>query len=71
MQNNLGARPKCTLIRHPKLVLDRKGITSVSRDDSGANFMEAVKEHLGVGFKKQDGPVSIFVVDNIEYPTAN
>jgi uncharacterized protein (TIGR03435 family) len=51
--------------------LGREAISSVPRDDSGPNFMEAVKEQLGLGFKKQDGPVSIFVVDNIEYPTAN
>jgi uncharacterized protein (TIGR03435 family) len=51
--------------------LGREGISSVPRDDSGPNFMEAVKEQLGLGLKKQDGPVSIFVVDNIEYPTAN
>ncbi len=51
--------------------LGREGISSVPRDDSGPNFMEAVKEQLGLGFKKQDGPVSIFVVDNIEYPTPN
>jgi uncharacterized protein (TIGR03435 family) len=51
--------------------LGREGISSATRDDSGPNFMEAVKEQLGLRFKKQDGPVSIFVVDNIEYPTAN
>ena len=51
--------------------LGREGVSSAPRDDGGPNFMDAVKEQPGLTFKKQDGSVGIFVVDGIEYPTAN
>jgi len=52
-------------------LLGREGISSIPRDDAGPNFMDAVREQLGLGAKKQDAAVSIFVVDNIDYPTPN
>jgi uncharacterized protein (TIGR03435 family) len=33
--------------------------------------MEAMKEQLGLRVEKQDGFIGIFVVDNVEYPSAN
>jgi len=52
--------------------LGREGISQVPRADSGPTFTEAVKEQLGLLIKKrEDGYVSVFVVDNIEYPSAN
>jgi uncharacterized protein (TIGR03435 family) len=51
--------------------LGREGISSVPREDSGPTFGEAMKEQLGLQVKKQDGSISIFVVDNVEYPSAN
>ena len=50
--------------------LGREGI-SAPRDDSGPTFTEAMKEQLGLQVKKQEGSISIFVVDNVEYPSAN
>jgi len=52
-------------------LLGREGISSIPRDDAGPNFMDAVKEQLGLGAKKQDAAISIFVVDNIDYPSPN
>jgi uncharacterized protein (TIGR03435 family) len=51
--------------------LGREGISSVPREDSGPTFGEAMKEQLGLQVKKQDGSISVFVVDNVEYPSAN
>ena len=51
--------------------LGREGISSAPRDDSGPTFTEAMKEQLGLEVKKQKGSISIFVVDDVEYPAAN
>ena len=51
--------------------LGREGISNTPRDDSGPTIMEAMKEQLGLQVKKQDGLIRIFVVDAIEYPSAN
>jgi uncharacterized protein (TIGR03435 family) len=52
--------------------LGREGISQVPRADSGPTFTEPVKEQLGLQIKRRaDGSVSIFVVDNVEYPSAN
>lgn len=52
--------------------LGREGISRVPREDSGPTFTEAVKEQLGLDIKqREDGAISIFVVDNVEYPSAN
>jgi uncharacterized protein (TIGR03435 family) len=52
--------------------LGREGISQVPRADSGPTFTEAVKEQLGLRIKKQgSGYVSVFVVDEVEYPSAN
>jgi uncharacterized protein (TIGR03435 family) len=51
--------------------LGREGINSAPRDDSGPTFTEAIKEQLGLRVKKQEGFIRIFVVDNVEYPSAN
>jgi uncharacterized protein (TIGR03435 family) len=51
--------------------LGREGVSSAARDDSGATFMEAMKEQLGLRVGRQRGLIGIFVVDNVEYPSAN
>ncbi|QEE30356.1 TIGR03435 family protein [Terriglobus albidus] len=51
--------------------LGREGISSAPRDDSGPTFTEAIREQLGLQLKKEDGAISIFVVDNVEYPSSN
>jgi len=51
--------------------LGREGISSAPRDDSGPTFTEAIKEQLGLQVKKEEGAISIFVVDNVEYPSPN
>ena len=51
--------------------LDRDGVSIAPHDDSGPTFSEALKEQLGLQMKKEDGVVSIFVVDNLEYPSPN
>jgi uncharacterized protein (TIGR03435 family) len=52
--------------------LGREGISQVPRADSGPTFNEAVKEQLGLQIKRREyGSVSIFVVDDVEYPSAN
>lgn len=51
--------------------LNQEGVGSNSHDDSGSTFIEAIKEQLGLQLKKEDGVVSIFVVDNVEYPSPN
>ena len=52
--------------------LGREGISQVPGADSGPTFTEAVKEQLGLEIKKRgDGYASVFVVDNVEYPSAN
>lgn len=42
-----------------------------SHDDSAPPFIAAVKDQLGLQLKKENGTISLFVVDNIEYPTPN
>ena len=51
--------------------LGRESISSAPRDDSGPTFTEAMKEQLGLQVMKQEGSITIFVVDNVEYPSAN
>ncbi|MGD0629588.1 MAG: TIGR03435 family protein [Terracidiphilus sp.] len=51
--------------------LGREGMSNLQRDDSGPTFLEALKEQLGLQTKKQEGSINIFVVDNVEYPSAN
>jgi uncharacterized protein (TIGR03435 family) len=46
-------------------------ISSAPRQDSGPTFSEAIKEQLGLQLKKEEGASSLFVVDNIEYPSPN
>jgi uncharacterized protein (TIGR03435 family) len=40
-------------------------------DPAGASFLEALKEQLGLKLVATKGPVSIFVVDHVEHPSAN
>jgi uncharacterized protein (TIGR03435 family) len=51
--------------------LGREGVSNVPHDDSGPTFINAMKDQLGLQVKKQEGAISIFVVDNVEYPSAN
>ena len=51
--------------------LGREDVSNVPHEDSGPTFSDAVKDQLGLQVKKQDAFVSIFVVDNVEYPSAN
>lgn len=51
--------------------MNPEGAGSNPRDPSGSTFIEAIKEQLGLQLRKEDGTVSIFVVDNIEYPSPN
>jgi uncharacterized protein (TIGR03435 family) len=51
--------------------LGREGISSAPHDDWGPTFSEAIKEQLGLQVKKENGVISIFVVDNVEYPSTN
>ncbi|MBB5061043.1 uncharacterized protein (TIGR03435 family) [Granulicella aggregans] len=51
--------------------LDREGLSSTPRDDSGPNFIDAIKEQLGVQLKKEEDSITLFTIDGIEYPTAN
>jgi len=51
--------------------LGREGISSAPRVDSGPTFIEAMNEQLGLLVKKEQGYISIFVVDNVEYPSPN
>lgn len=43
----------------------------VSPDNSAPTFTEAIREQLGLQVQKENGTVSIFVVDNVEYPSSN
>ena len=52
--------------------LGREAISSVPRETSGPTFTEALKEQLGLSIKKLgNGSFSVFVVDHVEYPSAN
>ena len=51
--------------------LGREPMSSAPRDDSGPTFTEAMKEQLGIQVKKQEGSITIFQVDNVDYPSAN
>jgi uncharacterized protein (TIGR03435 family) len=51
--------------------LNQEGVGSNPHDDSGSTFIEAMKEQLDLQLKKEDGTISIFVVDNVEYPSPN
>jgi uncharacterized protein (TIGR03435 family) len=51
--------------------LGREGISNAPHDGSGPTFTEAIREQLGVQLKRQAGSITIFVVDNVEYPSAN
>jgi uncharacterized protein (TIGR03435 family) len=51
--------------------MNPEGVGSNPRDASGSTFIEALKEQLGLQLKKEDGVVSLFVVDKIEYPSPN
>jgi uncharacterized protein (TIGR03435 family) len=51
--------------------LDRDGVSIAPHEDTGPTFSEALKEQLGLQLKKEDGAISIFVVDTIEYPSSN
>ena len=51
--------------------LGREGVDSTPREESGPTMIEAMKEQLGLDIRKEDGSISIFAVDRIEYPSAN
>lgn len=51
--------------------LGREPIGGTPRNDSGPTFADAIKEQLGLQVKKEDGLITIFVVDHIEYPSSN
>ncbi len=51
--------------------IGREGISIAPHDDSGPTFAEAIKEQLGLQVKKEEGVISIFVVDHVEYPSSN
>lgn len=51
--------------------LGREGVSNIPHENSGPTFIDAMKDQLGLHVKKQEGSVSIFVVDNVEYPSAN
>jgi uncharacterized protein (TIGR03435 family) len=51
--------------------IGREGISIAPHDDSGPTFTEAIKEQLGLQVKKEQGTISIFVVDHVEYPSSN
>jgi uncharacterized protein (TIGR03435 family) len=49
----------------------REGVSSAPFEDSGPTFLDAIKEQLGFELKKQAGVANFFVVDHVEYPSAN
>jgi uncharacterized protein (TIGR03435 family) len=49
----------------------REGVSGAPTEDSGPAFLDAIKEQLGLQLKKQNGSASFFVVDHVEYPSAN
>jgi uncharacterized protein (TIGR03435 family) len=49
----------------------REGVSSAPLEDSGPTFLDAIKEQLGLELKKQEGVANFFVVDHVEYPSAN
>lgn len=51
--------------------IGREGISIAPHDDSGPTFTEAIKEQLGLQVKKEEGVISIFTVDSVEYPSSN
>lgn len=51
--------------------IGREGISIAPHDDSGPTFTEAIKEQLGLQVKKEEGAISIFVVDSVVYPSSN
>jgi len=69
-QTGLGGKFDFVLEFDPES-LGREGTSSASHDNSGPTFGEAMQEQLGLQVKKQDGAISIFVVDYVGYPSAN
>jgi uncharacterized protein (TIGR03435 family) len=51
--------------------LGREGVSSVPLGDSGPTFLNAIKDQLGLELKKQEGAANFFVVDHVDYPSAN
>jgi len=49
----------------------REGVSTAPLEDSGPTFLDAIKEQLGLEIKKQEGVANFFVVDQVEYPSAN
>jgi uncharacterized protein (TIGR03435 family) len=50
--------------------LGREADSSIPHD-SGPTIREAMKEQLGLKVEKQEGSVSLFFIDSVEYPSAN
>lgn len=42
-----------------------------SKDNAGLTLFEALEDQLGLRVKKEDGPVSLFFIDHVEYPSPN
>jgi uncharacterized protein (TIGR03435 family) len=40
-------------------------------DDSGPSFIEAMKEQMGLKLEATKGQIEEFIVDRVEYPSAN
>ena len=50
---------------------DRTPLRYNQSDTAGPNFVEALKEQLGLKLDPQTGPVNTFVIDHIEKPSEN
>ena len=40
-------------------------------DQTGLTFVQALREHLGLTLRRENGPVEVLVVDRVERPTAD
>lgn len=48
-----------------------ENVTTSNAPVEGPSFLDAMKDQLGLQLKKQMGTASFFIVDHVEYPSAN
>ena len=48
-----------------------EGATASNVPVEGPTFLDAMKDQLGLQLKKQIGSASFFIVDHVQYPSAN
>jgi hypothetical protein len=55
----------------PERLAVQPAVTDLQPDPTGPNFLEAIKDQLGLKLESQKGPAQVLILDHVEHPSEN